>query len=108
MARPTKPAKEKRRHKAKVCLSDQELAQIREAANLAGMEISPFLRQAGLGVKIRAKPSRQANAIIRQLAAIGNNLNQGMKLANSKRDIRAFKDLEHTLSAVIAAVKRLA
>lgn len=108
MARPVKPENEKRLHIQKVCLSNDELAQIKQAAELAGMELSPFLRQAGLGVRIRIKPSRRTGELIRQLAAIGNNLNQGMRLANSKRDIRTYKDLQQTLRQVIAAVKRVA
>lgn len=106
MARPRKAEEARRRHVAKVRLSDAELAQLQHAADAAGVPLSTFLRLSGLGISVRAKPSRTTNEVIRQLAAVGNNLNQLAREANIGR-FPGEGRLRHALGEVQEAIKRV-
>lgn len=106
MARPRIAENDRRQHVAKVRLSDAELAQVRVAAARAGMPISTFLRRAALGMSVRARPSGDQAALIRQLAAVGNNLNQLAREANIGR-FPGEGRLGEVLDQVQEAVKRV-
>lgn len=57
-------------------LTDAELAHLRKQAAAAGLGIDPFLRSLILGVKLRPRPPDTYAALLRELSAIGNNINQ--------------------------------
>ena len=48
------------------------------------MKIEPFLRQLILGVELRPKPPDCYVALLRELSAIGNNINQIAHWTNGK------------------------
>lgn len=48
------------------------------------MKIEPFLRQLIHGVQLRSKPPDCYAALLRELSAIGNNVNQIAHWANGK------------------------
>ena len=48
------------------------------------MKIEPFLRQLILGVELRPKPPDCYAALLRELSAIGNNINQIAHWTNGK------------------------
>jgi len=83
-----------------------EFAQLQEAAEASGVTHAAFVRASALGDKPKAKPTRVAAESIRQLTAIGNNLNQLTKLAHEDR-IPDSSILETVLSEVLSAVRRI-
>ena len=69
------PTRTRNRH-VSVWLTDAELAHLRKQAAAAGLGIDPFLRSLILGVQLRPRPPDTYAALLRELSAIGNNINQ--------------------------------
>lgn len=63
-------------------LSEKEYAHLKEQATLAGLKIEPFLRNLISGVKIKPRPKEEWKEIMRQMSAVGNNINQIAHRAN--------------------------
>lgn len=73
------------------------------------MKLEPTLRQLILGAELRSRPPDEIAALLRQLSAIGNNINQIAKVANASGFVR-MEDVEHIKSMqkmLLQAVKRL-
>lgn len=68
--------------KISIRLSEKEYAHLKEQAGLAGLKIEPFLRNLISGVKMKPRPKEEWAELIRQLSAIGNNINQIAHRAN--------------------------
>ena len=62
-------------------------AKLRETAQATGLKIEPMLRQLIMGVQLRPRPPDTYAALLRELNAIGNNINQIARIANSKHEI---------------------
>ena len=101
-----KPESERRDRCVKTYFTASEFAQLREAAEACGRTYAAFVRAAALGEKPRAKPSHAAAEIVRQLAGLGNNLNQLTKLAHAGR-APASDMLDNALGEVLSAVRRI-
>lgn len=87
-------------------VSPQEKAQIvRNAADL-GLGLSAYLRAVGLGRRVNPRRPAINDEAIRQLASIGNNLNQIARRTNSGIKLDA-RHLQSVLAAVLDAVRRL-
>ena len=69
------PTRTRNRH-VSVWLTDAELAHLRKQAAAAGLGIDPFLRSLILGVQLRPRPPDTYAALLRELSAVGNNINQ--------------------------------
>ncbi len=67
-----------------VWLTDQERQYLREQAKRAGLGTDPFIRQLIMGVEIRPRPPDTYAALLRELSAIGNNINQLAHQANAR------------------------
>lgn len=63
-------------------LSEKEYAHLKEQATLAGLKIEPFLRNLISGVKMKSRPKEEWAELIRQISAVGNNINQIAHRAN--------------------------
>ena len=74
----------KRNKHISVWMNEQEYAYLKRQAALSGLGIDPFIRNLVPGVEIRAKTPDCYNALLRELSAIGNNVNQIAHWANSK------------------------
>ena len=72
----------KRSRHVSVWLTDQEHAHLK-----AGLGIDPFIRNLIGGIELRPRPPDTYAALLRELSAIGNNVNQIAHTANSKKDI---------------------
>ena len=108
MARPAKSPDARRDHRViRVPVSREENERIAHAAELAGLPVAAFMRSAALAVPIRARPSRETAGVIRQLAAIGNNLNQLAREAHAGHAPVEGR-IRSVLAEVEAAVRRLA
>ena len=65
-------------------LSAGEYAHLRKQAEATGLKMEPLLRQLILGVNLRPRPPDEYAALLRELSAIGNNVNQLAHQANAR------------------------
>ena len=70
-----------------VWLTDKEHAHLKEQARRAGLGIDPFVRTLIAGVQLRPRPPDTYAALLRELSAIGNNVNQIAYWANATKGI---------------------
>ena len=90
-------------------LNEQERLHLKEQAALAGQPTERFLRNLVAGVELTPRPPDELAEILWQLAAIGNNINQIAKIANTCRRVRQ-EDVECIVQAqaeIWRMVKRL-
>lgn len=66
----------RRKNEIKVRLDDRELAWLNDAARRAGRSRESCIRDAIVGIQIREAPPLEYHTLIREMRAIGNNLNQ--------------------------------
>ena len=74
-------------------MTPKEYEHLKKQASLSGMTISGLLRAAIRGQEIRPRPPENLAALLRQMSAMGNNINQIAKVANSSKFIRS-EDIE--------------
>ena len=72
----------KRAIKISVRLNEQEHEHLKKQAAISGYPMEPFIRALIMGVNLRPRPPDEYAEIRRQLAAIGNNINQIAKRLN--------------------------
>ena len=77
----------KRNLHVSVWMNEQEYRHLKKQAELAGLGIDPFIRSLVAGVQIRPRPPDTYAALLRELSAIGNNVNQIAYWANARRGI---------------------
>lgn len=70
-----------------VWLNDRELAYLKRLAEKSGLKVDPLIRALIMGQEIRAKPPEEYRSILRELSAIGNNINQIARVANTNGNI---------------------
>lgn len=68
-----------------VWLTDKEHAHLKEQARRAGLGIDPFVRNLVAGVQLRPRPPDTYAALLRELNAIGTNINQIAHNTNAKK-----------------------
>ena len=73
----------KRQKQVTVRFTEKEYIQLKSKCDAAGMKMEPFLRALVSGCPIRERPPDSYKALAAQVAAVGNNLNQLTRLANS-------------------------
>ena len=66
-------------------LSEKEYAHLTEQADLVQLGIEPFVRNLIMGIKMTPHPKNEWTEIMRQMSAIGNNINQMAYRANLHR-----------------------
>lgn len=84
----------KRNRHVSVWLTEQEHSHLKKQAQLAGLGIDPFVRNLIQGVNLRPRPPDQYADLLRELSAIGNNVNQIAHIANGKKDINTTEIAE--------------
>lgn len=82
-----------------VWMNEEEYRYLQSQARLAGMGIDPFIRNLVAGVQLRPRPPDEYAALLRELSAIGNNINQIAHWANAQKSIREAEIVE---AAVLA------
>ncbi len=65
-------------------LNATQYAHLRKQAEAAGLKMEPLLRQLILGVDLGPRPPDEYAALLRELSAIGNNVNQLAHQANAR------------------------
>ena len=84
----------KRNRHVSVWMNDTEYRHLKKQAELAGLGIDPFIRTLIAGVQVRPHPPDTYAALLRELSAIGNNVNQIAYWANARKDIDATEIAE--------------
>lgn len=77
----------KRTHHVSVWMNEAEYRHLKTQAQLAGMGMDPFLRNLVAGVRLRPRPPDTYSKLLRELSAIGNNINQIAHWANAQKSI---------------------
>ncbi len=77
-----------RDHFIGVWLDDKEYAHLRELCAVSGLTASAVVRQTLAGVQLRPRPPDEYTKLLRELSAIGNNINQIAYWANAQKSIR--------------------
>ena len=62
---------------------------MKKQAEIAGLGIDPFIRNLVKGVQIHPRPPETYVALMRELSAIGNNMNQLAYWANARKSTSA-------------------
>ena len=65
-------------------LNADEYAHLQAQAGATGLKMEPLLRQLIMGVELRPRPPDTYAALLRELNAIGNNVNQLAFQANAR------------------------
>ena len=78
---------QKRTQQITIRLTKQEKNHLNKQAQLAGVKIEPFVRNLIAGSYIRERPAEYWGEMIRQLSAIGNNINQIAHIANATESV---------------------
>ena len=65
-------------------LNAGEYAHLQEQSAATGLKMEPLLRQLIMGVNLRPRPPDIYAALLRELSAIGNNINQLAHQANAR------------------------
>lgn len=76
-----------------VRLNEQEYVHLKRQSEITGLKMEPLVRQLILGWDVKPRPPENLAALLRQMSAIGNNINQIAKVANSSKFIRS-EDME--------------
>ena len=77
----------KRNRHVSVWMNEREYRHLKEQAELAGLGIDPFIRNLVAGIQIRPCPPDACAALLRELSAIGNNVNQIAYWANATKGV---------------------
>lgn len=83
----------KRMIKISVRLNEQEHTHLKRLSEITGLKMEPLVRQLILGRELKPRPPENLAALLRQMSAMGNNINQIAKTANSSKFIRS-EDME--------------
>ena len=88
----------------RVRFSEDDIDTLRQRAD--GQQLSTYLRQAALGRERRSKIPSANREIVGQLAKVGNNLNQLVRLAHTGRYPMQFEALLRQLYEKVAEYQR--
>ena len=88
----------KRPIKISLRLNEQEHEHLKQQAALSGFPMEQFLRGLIANEKMRPRPPNEYAEIRRQLAAIGNNINQIARTVNA-RGFASQQDIDTVASA---------
>lgn len=86
-------------------LTDQEYQHLKQQVEISGLKVDPFIRQLIMGVKLRPRPPDTYATLLRELSAIGNNINQLAHQANARGE--ATQDEIAEAAQLVRQVARL-
>ena len=90
-----------RNHFIGLWLDEKEYGHLQMQCSVTGLSVSALIRQLIAGAQLRPRPPDQYAGMLRELSAIGNNINQIAHWANARGDIR-----ESEVTDAIALVRR--
>ena len=65
-------------------LNAEEYASLKQLSERTGLKMEPTIRSLIMGVTLKPRPPDEYRELLRELSAIGNNVNQIAKAANAK------------------------
>ena len=68
-------------------LDDGEYAHLQKQCEISGLSTSAHIRKMIVGVQLRPRPPDTYAALLRELSAIGNNINQIAHWANARKSV---------------------
>ena len=74
----------KREHFIGLWLDDTEYRRLMKQCEQSGLSTSALIRHAITGIEIYSRPPEEYAALLRELSAIGNNINQLVYWANAR------------------------
>ena len=98
-----------RNRKITVRLSEKERKFLGEQADAGGMKIEPYIRELIMGNEVKSRPKEEWAEVVRQVAAVGNNINQIAKNTNMGMEVTAdiFKEVLEMQKQIWERVKNL-
>lgn len=99
----------KRNMRVEIHLTTEEHSHLKEQVALSGYTTEQFIRNLIAGVEMRPRPPDELADILRQLSAIGNNINQIARAANARGFVRQeeLEQITAMQSEIWHMVKRL-
>lgn len=76
-----------RNRKITVRLSEKERQYLGEQADAGGMKIEPYVRELIMGNEVKSRPKEEWAEVVRQVAAVGNNINQIARNTNMGMEV---------------------
>lgn len=68
-------------------LNEKEFSYLEKQAEIAGLKKEPYIRKLIMGDEIRPRPPDEYYKILKEINAVGVNINQIARIANSERHI---------------------
>ena len=68
-------------------MDETEYRHLQEQCSVTGLSVSVLIRKLIAGVQIRPRPPDEYTKLLRELSAIGNNVNQIAYWANARKSI---------------------
>lgn len=98
-----------RNRKITVRLSEKERKFLGEQADAGGMKIEPYIRELIMGNEVKSRPKEEWAEVVRQVAAVGNNINQIARNTNMGMEVTAdiLKDVLEMQKQIWERVKNL-
>ncbi len=78
-----------RNRKITVRLSEKERKFLGEQADAGGMKIEPYIRELIMGNEVKSRPKEEWAEVVRQVAAVDNNINQIARNTNMGMEVTA-------------------
>lgn len=88
-----------RNHYIGIWLDKSEYQHLEKQCSVTGLSVSALIRKLIAGIQLRPRPPDEYAALLRELAAIGNNVNQIAHWANARKSIHEAEIVE---AAVLA------
>lgn len=88
-------------------LSDKEFNYLTKQAEMAGLKKEPFIRKLIMGIEILPRPPDNIAQLIREINAVGNNINQIARKVNTENSVNQaqLEEILHLLGEIYREVK---
>lgn len=95
--------------KISVRLTPKEHQRLKSDSAACSLKMEPYIRKLIMGKEIRPRPPDEYVKLLREINAIGNNINQIAHIANSERHITQNKieEVLHLQDEIMRAVRRV-
>ncbi len=92
-----------------VRMNEKEYAHLKKLTEASGLKMEPLIRKLIMGQEIHQRPPAEMPELLRQMSAIGNNINQIAKVANSSKFVRQedIKEIQKMQSDLWKAVRHI-
>lgn len=97
-----------RERQIKIYTTFEEYKDIKQRADKSGLTMSDYIRNRSIGYELKEKPPLEFYEALKQIRAVGNNLNQIARLANATGiiDELSYKKQYDELNNLIIDIKK--